>query len=180
MDAATASLLGVAIGGGLSLATAVLTPRVNARLAKDQFAREAEAKKIDGLQAVLDDAGLALEAVHWALWEAVVLRSKDDRSPNDQEWHRTRAGLSAAQAEVSRQGTRLAIRLGASKAGAHAPCVESYDTLQKRYRKLVSEVRDLPPGHAVDLDAFERRLDVAGNHHPFLDKAAVLLTPRTV
>jgi hypothetical protein len=184
MDSATASLIGVAIGGALSLATAVLTPRVNARWARDQFAREAEAKKLDGLQAVLDDAGLALEAVHWALRNALVLRSKNGGLPagrdDREEWRGARAGLSAAQAEVSRQGTRLAIRLGAPKAGVHSPCVSAYDVLQQQYRALVRELRELPPGGSVDLDPLEQQLDAVGDHHSFLNQAAVLLKPRSV
>lgn len=73
MDSSTAGLIGVGIGGIVSLATALLTPRVNAQLSMRQFDRETERKKIESLEAVLDDAGLALEDMHWALREALAL-----------------------------------------------------------------------------------------------------------
>jgi hypothetical protein len=42
MDSSTAGLIGVGIGAVVSLVTVFLTPHMNARLTKQQFAREAE------------------------------------------------------------------------------------------------------------------------------------------
>jgi gas vesicle protein len=183
MDSSTAGLIGVGIGGIVSLATALLTPRVNARLSERQFGRETERKKLESLEAVLDDAGVALEEVHWALREALVLLPCVSSSPAedkiDSGWEDVCRRMAAAQAQVSCQGTRLAIRLGAPAAGVSSPCVEAYNGLQNGYRDLVRQVRG-GRGSGLDVADLQRRLDTCGDHQAYLNQAAVLLKPRSV
>jgi hypothetical protein len=141
VDAATAGLIGAGIGGAVSLITAVVTVVANSRASEHQFAREAEVKKLESLQSVLDDAGLALENMHWAIRAAVAVRpeSTSPISPSDEGhdgWHAACARMEAAKEEVSRQGTKLAIRLGLP-----SNCVEAYDRFQRQYRDLVENAK---------------------------------------
>jgi hypothetical protein len=103
MDAATAGLIGAGIGGAVSVTTAVVTVVANARASEHQFAREAEAKKLESLQSVLDDAGLALENMHWAIRAAVAVRP-ESISPNGEG--RTPRTLRWAAVEAANQAWR--------------------------------------------------------------------------
>jgi hypothetical protein len=181
VDSATAGLIGAGIGGGLSLATALLTPWVTVRLSRQQFAREAEQRKLADLQSVADDAGLALETVHWAAHDAlrrVALGSSPDPALME-EWREACSKMAAAQADASRQGTRLAIRLGAPRGGVSSPCVAAYDELQDRYRGIVREIQGASGGEA-DLRSLGDRLDRLGDHQTYLNQASLLLKPKAI
>jgi hypothetical protein len=180
MDSSTAGLIGVGIGGILSLATGLLTPRVNAQLSAQQFKRETESKRLEGLEAVLDEAGLALEEVHWALREALAVLAHARSLPSvheeaDSRWLEICARMATAQAQVSRLGTRLAIRLGAPTATVDSPCVAAYNDRQMGYRGLVREVQDPDSQRNLDLAELQRRLDVLGHHDAYLNEAAKLI-----
>jgi hypothetical protein len=179
VDAATAGLIGAGIGGAVSLITAVVTALANARASEHQFAREAEAKKLESLQSVLDDGGLALENVHWAIRAAVAVRpestspiSADDDGQED--WRGACARMEAAKADVSRQGTKLAIRLGVPSG-----CVDAYNSAQSRYRDLVDDASS--SGSETPSNAeLSQRLDALGTDHEYLNEAAKLQRPKTV
>jgi hypothetical protein len=179
VDAATAGLIGAGIGGAVSLTTAVVTAVTNARTSEHQFAREAETKKLESLQSVLDDAGLALENAHWTIRAAVAVRpeSTSPISPNDEghkNWRAVCARMEEAKAEASRQGTKLAIRLGDP-----SDCVEAYNSAQFRYRELVEDTSSSGSGSPSNAE-LTQRLDALGEDHAFLNQAARLLRPKTV
>ena len=168
------------IGGVVSVVTALVSAWGNARVAEQQFAREAEQQKLASLEAVLDAAGLALEEAHWALRAAVEARKESPEStsledPGAKAWRRMCERMDAAKADVSRQGTRLAIRLGVAAAS-----VEAYNSVQRGYRELVDEVRAF--GEDAEVAEFSRRLDELGSRDQprFLDEAKNLLIPRTI
>ena len=183
MDGATAGLIGVAIGGVVSLATALVTASATARAAEEQFARETEREKLEALQAVLDAAAVALEEVHWVLRGAV--DSGEPHPPstssgdgNGRAWSEVSDRMRAASAEASRQGARLAIRLGVEH-----PCVAAYDSAQRQYRRLIEEIlRSGPSAVAERSWAWRERLNTLGDEDEprFLNQAKDLLRPRTV
>jgi hypothetical protein len=81
-----------------------------------------------------------------------------------------------ARAEASRQGTRLAVRLGGP---TDNPCVAAYDRLQVEYRQLVAEVMDGGLGAKLNTRKVEQRLDALGTDQTYHDEASTLLTPIT-
>jgi hypothetical protein len=176
VDAATAGLIGARIGGAVSVVTAALAAVANAKATGHQFARETEAKELESLQSVLDDAGLALENVHWAIY-AVVAARPESTSPisanhgGDEDWRAACEEMEAAQADVSRQGTKLAIRLGVP-----SDCVDAYDRKQKRYRKLVQHARGAG-GEAPSNAELTDCLEDYGADHTYVNCAARLLRP---
>jgi hypothetical protein len=179
VDAATAGLIGAGIGGAVSLATAVVTALANARTSAHQFAREAEAKKLESLQSVLDDAGLALENEHWAIRAAVAARPESTspisaKDEGDENWRAACARMEAAKADVSRQGTKLAIRLGVP-----SDCVDAYNSAQFRYRGLVDDASSSGSGTPRNVE-LTRRLDALGTDHTYLNAAAQLQRPKAV
>jgi hypothetical protein len=181
MDAATAGLIGAGIGGVVSMTTALLSPRINARVAREQFDRTAEEKKLDGLADVLDSAGLALEGLHWALRDAVV-RLRKGGAPEGEAWDKAIRRLGRKQREASRQGMRLALRLGVATRDDAPPVVSEYDQLQKRYRDLVHRLRDeVARGKEIDVAAIDAELNQLGeDQHVFIDAAAATLRPASV
>jgi hypothetical protein len=131
---------------------------------------------------VADDAGLALEAMHWAVND--VLGRAGHTAPSDPDparaWRDACSAMRGAQTEVSRQGTRLAIRLGSPRGGVESPCVAAYDELQDRYRAIVSKLQASPGGSDLDVPALRETLDALADHHTYLNQASLLLKPRSV
>lgn len=164
----------------MTISAALVTPWLSARLSDQRLAREAEGKKLESLEAVLDQAGLALEEVHWALRDglpswSVPSPSAPGRPAGAQEKARKR--LSNAQADASRQGTRLAIRLGADSGSRRSPCVAAYDKKQKHYRALVRTVLDADDDSAFSPAVIQQELDELGDDQSYINEAAKLLRP---
>jgi hypothetical protein len=181
MDPATAGLIGAGIGGAVSITTALLAPWVSSRFAAQQFAREAEQEKRKSLEAVLDQAALALEEVHWSILHALtVFRQPDSSSQQEDNWRAARGRMEDARAEASRQGTRLAVRLGGPTDNIHSHCVAAYDGLQKEYRQLVDEVMDSSPGGKLNTTEIEQQLNALGADQTYHNAASALLVPSTM
>jgi hypothetical protein len=82
--------------------------------------------------------------------------------------------METARAEASRQGTKLAIRLGVP-----SDCVDAYNSAQFRYRDLVHDASSAGSGAPSGAE-LTRRLEELGDDHAFLNAAAELLRPKAV
>jgi hypothetical protein len=181
MDPATAGLIGAGIGGAVSITTALLAPWVSSRFAEQQFVREAEQEKRKSLEAVLDQAALALEEVHWSILHALTVFRQPDSSPGKEDnWRVACRRMEDARAEASRQGTRLAVRLGGPTDNIHSHCVAAYDGLQKEYRQLVGKVMDASLAGTLDSSKIEQKLDALGADQTYHNAASALLIPITM
>jgi hypothetical protein len=191
MDPATTALIGAGIGGVVSITTALVTPWVSSRFAMQQFAREAEQEKRQGLEAVLDEAGLALEEAHWSIRHALTVKAEPDFSDGgsgqapgpepsprwQKQWRAAFARMEEARAATSRQGTRLAVRLGGPE---RSGCVAAYNHIKDGYWKLLGEVMDAGLEGKLETQKIDNRLKRLGDDQRFHDEASKLLTPVTV
>src|SRR4051794_37959559 len=89
------ALVGVAIGGVLSAAAALIGPWVTSSLASRRFREELEWRRLDELAALMDDAGLALERFHWSLSRAI--DALPDAETEPQRWERREAAVNKAR-----------------------------------------------------------------------------------
>jgi hypothetical protein len=173
MDPATAGLIGVGVGGLCTVASGLGAAWQNNRSARTMSQQAAEERKHASLEAVLDEAALAMETMHWALNDALDARPRDALQPGDaEEWHRSRTRIAEAQANTSRLGTRMAIRLGPPGV---SDSVRAYDAKQVRYRALAMQI--LTTDEPCDPASLRAELDKLGEDKSFFECAAVILKP---
>lgn len=152
------ALLGVALGGVLSAATAFASPWVASVLASRRFREELEWRRLDDLAALMDDAALALERFHWSLSNAI--DGLDDGTNGSKRWRRIEAAVKDAQDRASSIGSRLAIRLGPR---SESELVGVYDDFQLGYRNLAKAVFRQET-ESVHTGTLRQELDRWANH----------------
>jgi hypothetical protein len=152
------ALVGVAIGGVLSAATALTAPWLTSRLASRQFREELDWRRLDEVAALMDEAAIALERFHWSLRSAIdALESREDGT---KRWEQHREAVTEARDLASSCGSRLAIRLGPR---SESELVGIYDDFQTCYGHLAKTVLH-PETNALGAGELLHQLDLRANH----------------